>query len=217
MQLLASAGRPTLAGALAWVGPQPRGAKILNDPDHTVVRAQIERARSGETEAFGALFGSFGADVARLCARMLGSGADAEDAASETFLRARRAIDDYDASRPFRAWLLAIAAHRCIDHLRRRTREQKLFAPTELDAESLPHPGPSPLRGELDGERRRAVTRAIDQLPERYRAPLVLRYFAEQSYLEIGLELELSEAQVGMLLYRARRKLRELLSEVPPE
>jgi len=217
LHLLASACRPTLVGALPVIGSQPRGAEISNDPDHVLVRAQIERARRGETEAFGALFGSFGADVARLCARMLGSGADAEDAASETFLRARRAIDDYDATRPFRTWLLAIAAHRCIDRLRQRTREQKLFAPTELDAETLPHPGPSPLRGELDGERRRAVTRAIDQLPERYRAPLVLRYFAEQSYLEIGVALELSEAQVGMLLYRARRKLRELLTEGSPE
>ena len=49
--------------------------------------------------------------------------------------------------------------------------------------------------------------------PTATRAPLVLRYFAEQSYAEIAVALELSEAQVGMLLYRARRKLRDVLSE----
>jgi RNA polymerase sigma factor (sigma-70 family) len=53
----------------------------------------------------------------------------------------------------------------------------------------------------------------MDALPERYRAPLVLRYFAEQSYTEIAEALALSEAQVGMLLYRARRKLRDILCE----
>ena len=60
------------------------------------------------------------------------------------------------------------------------------------------------------------MTRAIDSLPERYRAPLVLRYFAEQSYAEIASALELSEAQVGMLLHRARRRLREDLAEHGP-
>jgi RNA polymerase sigma-70 factor (ECF subfamily) len=191
-------------------------ASIPNDPDTAAVRALIERARSGETEAIGSLFGNFGDDVARLCARMLGYGPDAEDAAGETFLRARRGIDAYDESRPFRTWLLAIAAHHCIDRLRRRAREEKIFSPTEFDAEVLPSPGPSPLRGELDAERRRNVTAAVDALPERYRAPLVLRYFAEQTYAEIGTALDLSEAQVGMLLYRARRRLRDVLTEEAP-
>ena len=194
----------------------PGVERIPNDPDAAAVQALLERVRRGETEAIGALFGNFGDDVAGLCARMLGYGPDAEDAANETFLRARRGLDDYDEARPFRTWLLSIAAHHCIDRLRRRAREEKIFSPTEFDAEALPSPGPSPLRGELDAERRRTVTAAMDALPERYRAPLVLRYFVEQSYAEIGAALELSEAQVGMLLYRARRKLRDVLGPEEP-
>jgi RNA polymerase sigma-70 factor (ECF subfamily) len=188
-------------------------APISTDPDTAEVRDLLERIRSGEGETFGALFGSFGDDVARLCAHLMGSGPDAEDAANETFLRARRGIDAYHHARPFRTWLLSIAAHHCIDRLRRRSREEKIFSPTELDAESLPGNGPAPLGGELGAERRRSVTTAMDALPERYRAPLVLRYFAEQSYTEIAEALALSEAQVGMLLYRARRKLRDILCE----
>lgn len=191
----------------------PGVASIPNEPDAAADRALLERARGGESESVGALLESCGDDVARLCARMLGRGPDAEDAASETFLRARRGLDGYDESRPFRSWVLAIAAHHCIDQLRRRARDEKLFAPTEFDAENLPSDGPSPLRGELDAERRRSVSAAVDALPERYRAPLLLRYYAESSYAEIAAALELSEAQVGMLLYRARRALRDALAE----
>ena len=125
-------------------------------------------------------------------------------------------MDDYDDRRSFRSWLLSIAAHHCIDLLRRRSRQARIFDPREMDTEALAAGGPSPLHGELDAERARAVTGAIDALPERYRAPLVLRFFAEQSYAEIAATLDLNEAQVGMLLHRARRRLRELLEAHRP-
>ncbi len=177
------------------------------------IRAHAERARGGDTEALGVLFGAFGADVARLCTRLLGRGADAEDASGETFLRARRAFDDYDPEKPFRGWLLAIAAHHAIDRLRRRATERRIFAPADIDTVDARAPGPSPLRGELDAERRQQVIEAMDVLPDRYRAPLVLRYYAELDYAAIGKSLDLTHAQVGMLLFRARRRMRELLAE----
>jgi RNA polymerase sigma-70 factor (ECF subfamily) len=180
--------------------------------DESAIRLHVDKARAGDAEALGALFEAFASDVERLCLRLLGSGADAEDARSETFLRAGRALSSYDDTRPFRTWLLSIAAHHAIDHLRRRATERRLFAPTPADVADVSDPGPSPLHGELRAERQRQVVSAIDALPERYRAPLVLCYFAELSYEEIASQLELTQAQVGMLLFRARRELRKTLA-----
>jgi RNA polymerase sigma-70 factor (ECF subfamily) len=177
------------------------------------MRARALRARSGDDEAFGALFRSLEKDVIRLCIHLLGSADEAEDAASEAFLRARRALDGYDAAQPFRSWLLSIAAHHAIDRLRRRATEKRLFDSAELDAEATPSPGPSPLRLELNAERSRQLRAAVDALPDRYRAPLVLRYFADLDYASIADQLDVSRGQVATLLFRGRQRLRALLQD----
>ena len=99
----------------------------------------------GGFEEFGELFRAYRSDVLRLCRRMLGENG-ASDAASEVFLRAQRALASYDSKRPFRPWLLGIASHYCIDQLRRRALETRLFDSADLAESGLAHPGPSPLR-----------------------------------------------------------------------
>ena len=179
--------------------------------DDGATRALVDRARRGDGEAFGQLFHSFEADVARLCTRLLGSSDEARDAAHETFLRARNAFESYDPGRPFRPWLLAIASHHAVDRLRRRSTERRLFAPDEADPETLAAPGRSPLQRELDEAARREMLAAIRALPDRYRAPLVLRYYADLDYGAIALALGVSRNQVGTLLLRGRHRLREQL------
>ncbi len=144
---------------------------------------------------------------------MLGSAAESEDAAQESFARAHAALDGYDPARPFRRWLLAIAAHCAIDALRRRRRESRLFEGTAFEADALPDPGPSPLQHGLSAELRQQLLAAIEAQPDHYRAPLVLRYFAELEYDAIAEILCVSRNQVATLLFRARVRLREALSE----
>lgn len=78
------------------------------------------QARQGGEEAFTKLVEAYQTRVYNLCYRMLGEAELAEDAAQETFLRAFQHLHRYDSKRPFAAWLLSIAAHYCIDRLRRR-------------------------------------------------------------------------------------------------
>lgn len=183
--------------------------------DEVGIRARVERARSGDAGAFGELFESLRPDVVRLCRRLLASETESEDAASEVFLRARQALAGYDAAQPFRRWLLAIGAHLCIDRLRRRGTERRLFGPDELDPEGVAGPGPSPLQAVLDAQARERLTAAIQALPDRYRAPLVLRYFGDLDYDGIAGALDVTRGQVGTLLFRAKRRLREELGEKP--
>ena len=173
------------------------------------IEEALERARSGDPAALGELFRSFEPDLARLCARLLGSKEDARDAAHEVFLRVRQSLDSYDAKRPFRPWLLAIGARHCIDRLRRRAVEKRLFDDAAPDADDQGSPGPSPLQGLLRDESRRELLAALDGLDPRYRAPLVLRYYAEFDYAEIADVIGVSPNQVATLLFRAKRRLRE--------
>ncbi len=172
----------------------------------------LERARSGDPAALGELFRALEPDLAKLCTRLLGSKEEARDAAQEVFLRVRQSLDAYDPSRALRPWILAIAARHCIDRLRRRSLEKRLFDATPLDAEELAVPGPSPLQGLVREEARRELLAAIDGLDARHRAPLVLRYYAEFDYAEIGEVLGVSANQVATLLFRAKRRLRERMS-----
>jgi RNA polymerase sigma-70 factor (ECF subfamily) len=182
--------------------------------DEGTIRLQVERVRAGEREALDLLFREFRPDILRLCTRMLGS-VDAEDATSETFSRAQMRFDRYDATQPLGRWLRSIAAHDCIDRLRRRSLEKRLFepSPSELDAEADDFSEkPASALDELVQIRRQSAVRiALDSLPDRYRAPLVLRYFAELDYDAISEELGLSRAQVASSLFRAKQLLRGLL------
>ncbi len=149
--------------------------------------------------------------IARLCRRMLDSAEDAEEAAQEVFVKARTGFASYDPARPLRTWLLRVAAHHCIDRLRRRHSERKLFEPSELQEEGLPDRGPSPLRSYLARERSDLLMTALDAMPARFRAVLAMRYFAELSYAEIAEAAEISTDQVGVLLFRGKARLREAL------
>lgn len=206
-------GRPEVAcdeRAAALNEPTSDGA-LVNDES---IRLRVERARAGEGGALGELFERLRPDVMRLCTRLLGH-VDAEDAANDAFQRAQHRLESYDPAQPFRRWLLSIAAHQCIDRLRRRSLEKRLFDPDregEAAVDDLSAAGSSALEGILRAERQAALQAALDGLPDRYRAPLVLRYFVEQSYDEIGEELGIPKSQVASLLFRGKQRLRALLS-----
>src|SRR4051812_44102553 len=86
---------------------------------------------------FTAIYQSQHGRVLRLCRYLLNSLDAAEDAAHEVFLRAQARISTYDPSLPLSSWLSGIATNYCIDVLRRRGTERRIF---ELDASELPEP-----------------------------------------------------------------------------
>ena len=176
------------------------------------IRPLIDRARAGDAAAFEELFRPWQPDVARVCRRLLGSSDAAEDATHEVFLRARSGFASFEPGRPFRPWLLGIAGHLCLDRLRRRRTEARIFDARDLDGDDFADPGPSPLRQVVREEERREILTAIDALPIKYRLPLVLRYFNDLDYDAIADVLGVTRSQVGTLLFRGRRRLRERLA-----
>src|SRR5437764_14283757 len=82
--------------------------------------AMVARARAGDAEAWGDLYREYAPAIFRFCRRALPTREDAEDATMEIFMKIRDKLDQYDATRPFTAWLYRVAAYHCWDILRRR-------------------------------------------------------------------------------------------------
>jgi RNA polymerase sigma-70 factor, ECF subfamily len=170
----------------------------------------ISRARDGDQDAFRQLVERYQGAVYNLAYRMLGDPGDAEDAAQEIFVRIYRQLGRYDPARKFSTWTLAIATNFCIDQLRRR-RMQLVPLENIIPWARAREAGPE---GEaITQEERDEVQRLITQLPEKYRAPLVLRYFEELSCAEIAEVLGMPEGTVKTQIHRARKALGKLLAE----
>lgn len=153
------------------------------------------------------------ARVVGLCRRLLGSAEQAEDAAHEVFLRAHARRGDFDASRSFSSWILTIASHYCVDMLRRRSTEARLFGTEEYERVAAATDLPNPLGILLAQERQQELRDAVLALPPKYRIPLVLSVYREQSYEEIGATLGVPRSHVAILIFRARQQLRRALTQ----
>ena len=149
--------------------------------------------------------------VFSLCRYLLNSFDGAEDATHEVFLRAQRKLATYDPSLPFSSWLLGIASNHCIDLLRRRTTEKRIFDEGGETAEP-PSRGLTPLGELMAAERGQDVRHALSQLPDKYRVPLVLAYYNEMSYDDIAAALGLGRNHVATLIFRGKQQLREKLT-----
>lgn len=172
----------------------------------------IRRARVGDSDAWADLYRQFAPAVFRFCRRAMPSREDAEDATSEVFLKVRGKLDQYDASRPFNAWLYRVAANQCWDLLRRRRVRQDLET-GDIETIPLEHPDPGQLERLLAERSAGQVRKGLEQLPNRTRMALTLRYYADMSYDEIAETLGVRRAFVGVLLLRARHQLRRVLEE----
>jgi RNA polymerase sigma-70 factor (ECF subfamily) len=197
-------------------------------------RELLEAARGGDEGAFARLVGPHRSELHAHCYRMLGSVQDAEDALQDTLLRAWRGLRGFRGQRPPRPWLYAIATNVCIDACARRRRRllpMDQGPPAASVEETGPplaasvwvEPYPDERIGLEDGraspearyERRESVElafiAALQHLPPRQRAVLVLREVLGFSAGEVAEALDTSTASVNSALQRARRTLDERL------
>lgn len=170
----------------------------------------VREVLAGDGEAFACLVESYQASVYNLAYRMLGNAEDAEDVAQETFLRAYSRLRSYDPARKFSSWLLAIAAHHCIDRLRRRR--------WTISLEDTPFgrwfsSGRDPEREMERKEEREEIHRLLERLPPHYRLVVILYYWNDLSCRQIGEVMGLGEGAVKSRLHRARRMLAQTLRE----
>jgi RNA polymerase sigma-70 factor (TIGR02960 family) len=196
-----------------------------------VAERTLSGARAGDEEAFRELIDPYRRELQLHCYRILGSVQDAEDLLQETLLAAWRGLEGFDGRSSLRAWLYRIATNRCLNALRdrrRRPREvEPIAAPPEPTRRSEPiwlEPYPDALldrvpdtsagpqaRYEVKEAVALAFVAALQHLPPRQRAALVLRDVLGFRAAEVADMLETSEAAVKGALQRARATLESRL------
>jgi len=197
----------------------------------------IARAKAGDEEAFRHLVDRHQRELEVHCYRILGSPQDAEEAVQDTFLAAWHGIAGFAARASVRAWLFKIATNRCLDALRAARRRPAVVTPPrgvlqptssseviwlqpypDILLEGLPEPAPGP---EARYEAREAISlafvSALQLLPPRQRAVLVLRDVLGFRSKEVAAMLDSSEDSVSSALKHARANLhRRLPSPADP-
>src|SRR4030095_13637455 len=195
---------------------------LQDDPieDTTSDHALLEATRTGDEDAFAELVSRYRNQITSYIYRMINDYDGAVDLAQETFVRVYRAADRYQQSHAFSTYIYRIATNLAISELRKRKR-RRLISLTGFfqsndgtEPREFNPPDERPLQDHemVDAERRNAVQRAISTLPEKYRAPLILRDVDGRSYDEIARILETSEGTVKSRISRARGFLREKMT-----
>ena len=162
----------------------------------------LDQVHRGNQESFTQLVETYQRPVYNLCYRMLGDPDEAEDASQETFLRVYKNIKHYDAKRPFTTWLLSIAAHHCIDQLRKR--RMVVISMDETPYLDPPDGLPGPEASYFLMEDQKRVQALIKTLNPHDRAAVIMYYWYDFSYDEIAQSLSLTSSAVKSRLHRAR-------------
>jgi len=197
-------------------------------------RELLTAARDGDEDSFGRLVERYRAELRAQCYRMLGSVPDAEDALQETLLRAWRGLPRFEGRSSLRSWLYTIATNTCLRALERRP---KRVLPVDYGPPADPHDGPAEplvesvwlepyhdeglgLESALLGPEARyeqresielAFTAALQLVPARQRAVLILRDVLGFSAAETADALETTSVAVDSALQRAHRTVDERL------
>ena len=171
----------------------------------------VEQALRGDPEGFTALYDRHYEPVFNYMRYRCDDPAAAEDLTDQVFERVIRGLSHFDEQKaPFAAWLFGIARHAVTDWQRR----QRLFAWLPWEAFlRRPAMGPQPHEVVERREDRRELAAALKQLNDRERDVLGLKFNARLTNRQIAAITGLGENQVAVILYRAIRRLRKLMSD----
>jgi RNA polymerase sigma-70 factor, ECF subfamily len=163
---------------------------------------RIEAASHPEAELARTLYERHGEQIFRYCLYRLGSREDAEDATQSTFLNAFRGLRRGVVPEVESAWLYKIAQNVCLSRRRSSRRRGRIESPVDLALVAEYAGSPPRATDELIG-----LQDVLETLPENQRRAILLREWRGLSYREIARELDVSQAAVETLIFRARRSL----------
>jgi len=153
--------------------------------------------------------------IYRLALSILGDADEADDAAQETFIRAVSNLRHYQPGTNLRGWLTTIAVNLCRDHLRRRKTRLALQGVLQMASRLTAHT-PNPEEETVARERDDRLWQAVNQLDEKHRLPVLLRFVNDMSVREIADALQVQEGTIHSRLHYAIRKLQGRLGGLDP-
>lgn len=181
----------------------------------------IEMFKKGEEKAFEEIVRRYQKKVYNTIYRILGNPEDANDLAQEVFIRVYRKLHLFQGKASFSTWLFTITSNLCRDELRKRQRRLKIrslsepirYKDGEIEQEILDE-SMTPERISINRELRDEIQAVIDKLPDEQKEAIVLREFQGFSYEEIAEIVGVALGTVKSRISRARRNIREELSNL---
>lgn len=170
--------------------------------------AVVARVLAGEPRLFELLMRRYNRRLFRVARGIVRADAEAEDVVQQAWLRAYDHLASFEGRSLFSTWLTRICVHEALARVRKGSRLEPLG-----DEEEYPMPTGTPEQRASDGELRRALEEAIDQLPDGLRAVFVMRSVEGMSVEETAESLGIEEATVKTRAFRARALLQERLAE----
>jgi RNA polymerase sigma-70 factor (ECF subfamily) len=168
----------------------------------------VNRCLSGEKDAFSVLVSRYEKLVYNIVYNLMGSTSEASDLFQESFLKIYKSLSRYNPAYRFATWSMRITTRVCLDKLRQKRPDHHDLD----DIEEIHDDRSSPEEQCVEREKAQAVKKAVDELPEDYRAVIVLFHQQGLSYEDLVGVLGLPMTIIKNRLYRARLILREKLS-----
>jgi RNA polymerase sigma-70 factor, ECF subfamily len=176
----------------------------------------LELCRDGDSLAVERLVGTHQQDVYRLALSILDDSHEAEDATQEIFLAALMSLDSFHGAASFKTWLYAIAVNTCRNRLRRHQARERL----QQIIQGLFHVENGrqvqPEESAIQNESNARVWDTVQNLDEKHRLPIILRYYHDLPVAEIAEILKIPPGTVHSRLNTARAHLRQVLKEGQP-
>jgi RNA polymerase sigma-70 factor (ECF subfamily) len=167
----------------------------------------IQRALNRDMEAWAEIMTNYKRAVFGVSLGILKNVADAEDTTQEAFIRAYEKLHLYNMQKKFSTWLFTVAANLCKNKLRRA----KFSTSLKNEAYLVDERDPAMIAAQDEMQER--VRKALDNLRYDYRAPMVLRFYADLDYKEIAEVLDVPEGTIKTRLHRGKEELRRLLEK----
>jgi RNA polymerase sigma-70 factor (ECF subfamily) len=175
----------------------------------------IARARAGDATAFRHLVDAHSGALFRVCVRITGNRATAEDAVQEALFSAFRHLADFDGRAAFSTWLHRIAVNAALTQIRRRRHLEGAWPQHREGDDTVlleaADESPTPYRHAVSAEIRRDVEAELARMTPIERAAFVLRHQEGRSLEEISAALSLNLSAAKQAIFRAVRKLRAAL------
>lgn len=182
----------------------------------------VQRVRSGDQRAFKLLVERYQRKIYGVALGMLRDKEEARDVSQEAFVKVYRYLEHFKGDSSFYTWLYRITVNVCIDVIRRRgggradveLDEGQLLDTAEANIGALgTRLGTNPQKSALRKELAEKIQQALEEIPEKHRAILLLREIEGMSYEDLARTLEIPKGTVMSRLFHARAKMQKILSE----
>ncbi|MCH7760822.1 sigma-70 family RNA polymerase sigma factor [candidate division TA06 bacterium] len=175
----------------------------------------ISRVKAGDMGGFDELVRRYQKKIYYLALKMVRDHDLADEVVQDAFVKAYHAMNKFKEGYPFYPWIYRIAVNICMNHLKQSKRQIRLSDEREIrEPVGRENPHSNPEKSLMEVEKMKRLENAIDALPPKWKAVLVLRAHEDLSYEEISKVLRIPKGTVMSRLNRARERLKEVLEKL---